>query len=80
MLSALIRFNLRVLLNPPPHKSVSSLHIAESTDRPRKVIGWLLCVFRVHYHLSCGTCVLSAISSIHPLFLLVLHRVLYAGT
>ena len=38
MLSALIRFNLRVLLNPPPPKSVSSLHIAESADRPRKVI------------------------------------------
>eukprot|EP00903_Cladosiphon_okamuranus_P007116 g6914.t1 len=37
MLSALIRYNLRVLLNPPPHKSVSSLHIAESTDRPRRV-------------------------------------------
>ncbi|CAN0504495.1 unnamed protein product, partial [Ectocarpus sp. 12 AP-2014] len=37
MLSALIRFNLRTLLNPPPHKSLSSLHIADSTDKPRKV-------------------------------------------
>ncbi|CAM9165201.1 unnamed protein product [Scytosiphon promiscuus] len=40
MLSALIRYNLRVLLNPPPLKSLSSLHIADFTgseDRPRKV-------------------------------------------
>lgn len=37
MLSALIRFNMRVLLNPPPHKSVSSLHIADSANEPRKV-------------------------------------------
>lgn len=42
MLSALIRFNLRVLLNPPPHKSVSSLHIAESADQPRKVMGMIV--------------------------------------
>ncbi|CAN0503694.1 unnamed protein product, partial [Ectocarpus sp. 12 AP-2014] len=37
MLSALIRFNLRTLLNPPPLKPLSSLHIADSTDKPRKV-------------------------------------------
>lgn len=45
MLSALIRFNLRTLLNPPPHKSLSSLHIADSSDKPRKVhslSGWCL--------------------------------------
>ncbi|CAM9304642.1 unnamed protein product [Ectocarpus sp. 6 AP-2014] len=52
MLSALIRFNLRTLLNPPPPKSLSSLHIADSTDKPRKVHEVILLVSEESKHAS----------------------------